>query len=211
MIRPHDFVIIKFFFVQIDWSERDSVMFHYSFASNSSEKNLSLDYVANGTVGNTNGAAQTALCARNFGPDNVNNNDMMSSIAIRYFDRNGGPDMLSAQFLPRAGFSSKGSWGLNTLIIITGSCSKSCFTCNYDSSETACLTCRNFLAQAANKTCTLCLDGFYYATESSCKKCPITCLRCKYTVKVECTACPEFMVLKDGVCDFISNSKLRFI
>lgn len=87
-IEPHDFVIIKFFFVQIDWVDRDSVMFHYSLANNSADRTISLDYVANGTANNSNSVAQTALCAPDFSIDLVNKNDMMSSVAIRYFDRN---------------------------------------------------------------------------------------------------------------------------
>lgn len=178
-------------------------------------RTVNLDYVGNGSANSTNPTAQTALCARDFSSDLINQNDMMSSITIRYFDRNTGSSTLSTDFQPKVGFSAKGSWGLNTFIVSTGTCYQNCFTCNYDSADTACLTCRNFLAQAANKSCSLCLDGFFYASDSQCKKCPIECLRCKYNesmkFSVECTACPEFMTLNNGSCNFSTNSKESLI
>lgn len=207
-IQAHDFVIVKFFFVRIGWTANDSVSFVYSANTNDSSRVLMLDYVGDGNLSNPNSTALGAYCDNKFAADNVNKDDMVSKIEVKYFDRRATVSELFMSFLPKASLSDKAGWGLNSFLVITGQCDKSCYTCNYDSSPTGCLTCTNLQAQAETKACTLCLDGFYRESETACGRCPITCLRCQNNAgNVECTACPNNFVLKSGACEYTTNSK----
>jgi hypothetical protein len=211
-IQAHDFVIIKFFFARIGWTVNDSVIFYYAMNSNDSSKVLMLDYVGDGNQSNTNSTSLTALCDSKFKPDSDKRDDMISKVEIKYFDRKVASSQLLLSFQPKASLTGNAAWGVNSFIVMTGQCHKSCFTCNYDASSTGCITCTNFLAQAANKSCSLCLDGFYYDSEMSCSRCPITCLRCQnITGRVNCTACPQNFVLKAGVCEYQTNSTPQFL
>lgn len=49
----HDYIIVKFFFVRIDWTVTDSVNFTYISTSTNTTNQLPLQYVGNGTVGNS--------------------------------------------------------------------------------------------------------------------------------------------------------------
>ena len=49
----HDYIIIKFFFVRIDWVATDSVNFVYNSTVGNNSYQLPLQYVGNGTIGNS--------------------------------------------------------------------------------------------------------------------------------------------------------------
>jgi hypothetical protein len=143
----------------------------------------------------------TALCKKDFTTDSNTRDDMVSKVEVKYFDRQLEQSLMLTSFQPKGIISENASWGINSFIVVTGLCHQSCFTCNYDSSATGCLTCTNLLAQAANKSCSLCIDGFYYESDLACSRCPITCLRCVNTSGlIECSACAGTLVLLNGTC-----------
>lgn len=136
---------------------------------------------------------------------------MISSIELKYFDKNSNPSLFNATFASAAGFNLNAGWALSTFFVISGTCHPTCFTCDYQSSATSCLTCVGLLSQATDRSCSVCGAGKYQITPSQCGLCPINCALCSSgSGTLLCTSCPATMNLTaSGNCEYSTTSNSR--
>lgn len=151
-----------------------------------------------------------AACDINFNPE-ATANDIVSSVELKYFDKNPNPSLLNASFVSTSGFSTSAAWGLNSFLVISGTCHPTCYTCNYDVAPTACIVCVGLLSQATDKSCSICGAGRYQVTSNQCGLCPINCTLCSSnTSTLLCTACPPTLNLTaSGTCEYSSTSNSK--
>ena len=129
-------------------------------------------------------------------------NDMVSSVELKFFDKNLNPSVFNASFTSSSLFSGSSAWALNTVFVIAGSCNPACYTCNFAYAPTACLTCVGLLSQATDRSCSVCGAGRYVISSTQCGLCPINCTLCSSsTGTLLCTTCPSTMNLTaSGTC-----------
>lgn len=138
---------------------------------------------------------------------------MISSVELKFFDKNLSPSFFNATFTSSLGFSANAAWALNTFFVISGTCNPSCYTCDFSYSPTACLTCVGLLSQATDRSCSVCGAGRYVIAPSQCGLCPISCVLCSSsTGTLLCTSCPITMTLTaSGNCEYSAASNSTFL
>ena len=111
--------------------------------------------------------------------------------------------------------SSSQSWGIkNMKLSLLFNCDPTCIECS-GFKDNECTKCYENAILAGDSKC-ICFDGFYmevqkdkfyYFPSTICKFCHISCKTCLGGNENQCLSCQDGASLKEGKCEFLSQSK----